>query len=45
MPADVVTAQAEYSLWPTKYKLSNTFAGSTCHTEGLGGDATWLLRA
>src|SRR5436190_1023766 len=30
MPSDVVTAHAEYSDWPTKYRLSNTFTGSAC---------------
>src|SRR6185295_1283031 len=30
MPSDVVTAHAEYSDWPTKYRLSNTLTGSAC---------------
>jgi hypothetical protein len=37
MPAEVVTAHAEYSDWPTKYTLSNTFAGSACHVARAGG--------
>jgi hypothetical protein len=34
MPSEVVMAHAEYSLWPTKYRLSNTFTGSACHVFG-----------
>src|SRR5215470_12834262 len=37
IPADVVTAHAEYSVWPRKYRLSNTFAGSACHVSRAGG--------
>src|SRR5262245_34377088 len=37
IPADVVIAQAEYSVWPRKYKLSNTFTGSACHVSRGGG--------
>jgi hypothetical protein len=37
MPADVVTAHAEYSDWPTKYTLSNTLAGSACQVARAGG--------
>src|SRR5437762_12839305 len=36
MPSDVVTAQAEYSVWPTQYRLSNTFTGSAYHCERGG---------
>src|SRR3954470_260581 len=39
MPADVVTAQAEYSVCPTKYRLSKTFTGSACHVDRSGGPA------
>jgi len=37
MPADVVTAQAEPSDWPTKYRLSHPLAGSACHRSRAGG--------
>src|SRR5262245_34912066 len=37
MPCDVVTAQTEYSVWPRKYRLSNTFTGSACQVERSGG--------
>ena len=37
MPSDVVTAQAEYSFSPTKYRLSNTFAGGASHVLFGGG--------
>src|SRR5262245_25771458 len=37
MPSDVVTAHAEYSFSPTKYRLSNTFIGSACQRERSGG--------
>src|SRR4051812_1519951 len=30
MPSDVVTAHAENSDWPTKYRVSKTFTGSAC---------------
>src|SRR5947207_12533354 len=39
MPCDVVSAHADQSVMPTKYRLSNTFAGSTCHCEAGGGPA------
>ena len=37
MPSDVVTAHAEYSISPTKYRLSKTLTGSACHRERSGG--------
>src|SRR5262245_40069771 len=40
MPCEVVTAHDEYSLCPRKYRLSNTFAGSTCH-DSRGGGPGW----
>src|SRR6266545_96612 len=39
MPCDVVSAHADQSVMPTKYRLSNTFAGSTCHCDAGGGPA------
>src|SRR5437867_829059 len=39
MPSEVVTAHAEYSVMPTKYRLSNTLTGSACHCDGSGGPA------
>src|SRR5689334_5951728 len=39
IPCDVVRAHAEYSVIPTKYRLSNTFAGSACHCDAGGGPA------
>src|SRR2546427_2627531 len=36
-PCDVLTAQAEYSVMPTKYRLSKTLTGSACHCERSGG--------
>ncbi len=39
MPSDVVTAHAEYSFSPTKYRLSKTLAGSTCQALAGGGPA------
>src|SRR2546430_10185341 len=39
MPAEVVTAQTEYSVWPRKYRLSKTLAGSACHDSRGGGPA------
>src|SRR5436305_12014084 len=39
MPCDVVTAHTEYSVWPRKYRLSNTFTGSACHVDLSGGPA------
>ena len=37
MPCDVVTAHAVYSVWPRKYRLSKTLAGSACHESRGGG--------
>src|SRR6188474_96307 len=37
IPSDVVTAHAVYSVIPRKYRLSNTFAGSACHSARGGG--------
>src|SRR5512134_372428 len=37
MPCDVVIAQAENSVWPTKDRLSNTFTGSAYHVSRAGG--------
>src|SRR6185295_20424233 len=37
MPAEVVTAHTEYSVWPREYRLSNTLAGSACHDSRGGG--------
>src|SRR5262245_43761875 len=37
MPSDVLTAQAEYSVCPTKNRLSKTFTGSACHSDRGGG--------
>src|SRR5579864_2567626 len=37
IPADVVTAQTEYSVCPRKYRLSNTLRGSACHESRGGG--------
>src|SRR4051812_11442352 len=39
MPADVVTAHAEYSVCPRKYRLSKTFTGSACQVDRSGGPA------
>src|SRR5688500_16646058 len=36
IPSDVVTAQTESFGLPMKYRLSNTLAGSTCHSERGG---------
>src|SRR5215468_12561605 len=36
-PAEVVTAQTEYSVWPRKYRLSKTLTGSACHVSRAGG--------
>src|SRR5262245_18727735 len=36
MPSEVVPAQAEYSVCPTQYRLSNTFTGSAYHCERGG---------
>src|SRR5690242_4785370 len=38
IPFDVVIAHDEYSVMPTKYRLSNTFTGSACHAS-RGGSA------
>ena len=32
IPSEVVTAHAVYSVFPRKYRLSNTLAGSACHS-------------
>src|SRR3954447_5733041 len=37
IPCEVVTAHTEYSVWPRKYRLSNTFTGSACHVDRSGG--------
>src|SRR2546425_2018935 len=37
IPSEVLTAQDEYSVIPTKYRLSKTFTGSACHRERSGG--------
>src|SRR5215813_13894827 len=37
IPSDVFTAHEEYSVMPTKYRLSKTFTGSACHCERSGG--------
>ena len=36
MPSEVVTAQAEYSVCPTKYRLSKTFTGFAYHVSSSG---------
>ena len=36
MPSDVVTAHAEYSVCPTKYRLSNTLTGLAYHVSRAG---------
>src|SRR2546427_11400172 len=37
IPSEVLTAQDEYSVIPTKYRLSKTLTGSACHCERSGG--------
>src|SRR5882762_6687598 len=37
IPSEVVTAHAEYSVWPMKYRLSKTLTGSACHVARAGG--------
>src|SRR5688572_1805761 len=37
MPCEVVIAHAEYSVCPTKYRLSNTFCGSAYQVSRAGG--------
>src|SRR5687767_7253422 len=37
VPAEVVTAQAEYSVCPRKYRLSNTLTGSAYQVLRSGG--------
>src|SRR5881296_698929 len=44
MPSEVVTAQAEYSVWPTQYRLSKTLTGSAYHCE-RGGICLGVLAA
>src|SRR5258707_1068770 len=36
-PSDVLIAHTEYSVWPRKYRLSNTLTGSACHDSRAGG--------
>src|SRR5687767_2039299 len=39
MPPGVLTAHAEYSVCPTKYKLSKTFTGLAYHVSRAGAPA------
>src|SRR5688500_18787503 len=39
MPPGVLTAHAEYSVWPTKYRLSNTLTGLAYQVSRAGAPA------